>query len=173
MYARVFKTYSNIGYYTRVDEKIEYEIKGAAEVGRIQISTLDNKGRVQAFNSVRVLLQAVGENEFTPPYAVEDRVVLSQPDRNEQISGGNLVITGVIQPADDLPVVLELIDDDGNVIGSRLLQLGPADGTYQQFSANIPYDVNKLVPVQLVIRQADDRIDGLSYLYSLPLIIGP
>jgi len=173
LYRKIFKTYSNIGYYTRVDEKIQYEIKGAAEIARLQISTLDGKGRIQAFNSVRLLLQAVGENEFAPPYAVQDRIILRDPHRNDQISGGNLPVVGAIQPADDLPIVLELIDDQGNVLGSRLLQLGPADGKYQQFSAIVPYTVNKLTPAQLVIRQSDDRIDGLSYLYSLPLVIGP
>ena len=173
LYRKIFKTYSNIGYYTRIDEKIQYEIQGAAEIARLQISTLDSDGRVQAFNSVRLLLQAVGENEFTPSYAVQDRILLRNPARDDQASGGDLQVAGEFQPANDQPVVLELIDEQGAVLGSRLLQLGPADGKYQQFTTSVPYTINKLVPVQLVIRQSDDRIDGLSYLYSLPLTIGP
>jgi hypothetical protein len=173
LYRKVFKTYSNIGYYTRVDEKIQYEINGAAEVGRLQISTLDGKGRLQAFNSVRLLLQGVGENVFNPPYTVEDRTVLRSPARDEEISGGSLAVTGEFKPANDLPIVLELIDDEGNVLGSRILQLGPADNTYQRFSTDIPYQVTKKTPVLLVIRQGDDRIDGLAYLYSLQLLIRP
>lgn len=173
LYSNSFKTYSNIGYFTRVDEKIQYEINGAAEMARLQISTVDKNGRVQAFNSVRLLLQAVGGNEFSPPLAIQDRTLLRHPSRNDQVSGGDLPVTGEFLPANNQPIVLELLDEDGNVLGSRLLQLGPADGKYQQFSTSIPYTVNKLLPVQLVIRQSDDRIDGLSYLYSLPLIIGP
>lgn len=168
-----FTTYSNIGYFTRVDEKIDFLIQGAAEIARLQISTLDSKGRVQAFNSVRLFLQAVGENGFTPPFEVQDRVLLRHPTRNDQVSGGELSVTGEFKPANDQPLVLELLDDQGNVLGSRLLQLRPADGKYQQFSTIVPYTINKLLPVQLVIRQSDDRIEGLAYLYSIPLLIGP
>jgi hypothetical protein len=173
LYGKYFKTYSNIGYYTRVDEKIDFLIQGVAEVARLQISTLDNQGRIQAFNSVRLLLQAVGGNEFLPPFEIQDRILLGKPLRNDQINGGELQVSGEYNPANDLPVVLELIDDQGNVLGSRLLQFDKATGKYQRFSTSIPYSVNKLLPVLMVIRQADDRIDGLAYLFSLPLIIGP
>jgi hypothetical protein len=173
LYRKVFKTYSNIGYYTRVDEKIEYEINGAAEVARLQISTVDGNGRIKALNSVRVLLQAVGGNVFNPPYAVQDRTLLRYPNKADEISGGSVAVTGDFQPADDLPVFFELIDEEGNVLGSRMLQLGPSDDKYQQFTTDIPYQVTKKTPVILVIRQKDDRIDGLAYLYSIPLTLAP
>jgi hypothetical protein len=173
LYRKVFKTFSNIGYYTRVAEKVDFEIKGAAEIGRLQISTLDNKGRLQAFNSVRVLLQAVGENEFTPPLALQERVLLRYPKTRSEISGGNLPVTGEFLPANDMPIVLELIDADGHVMGSRILQLGPADGKYQQFTTSLPYQISEKTQARLVIRQSDDRIEGYAYLYSLKLTIGP
>jgi hypothetical protein len=173
LYRKIFKTYSNVGYYTRVEEKIDFEIKGAAEVARLQVSTLDAKGYVKAFNSVRLLLQAVGENEFTPPYTVQDRVLLRYPKLGDEISGGELPVTGEFEPATDKPVVFELIDIDGNVIGSRILQLGPADGNYQQFTTTIPYQLVKKTQARLVIRQSDDRIDGLAYLFSMKLLVAP
>jgi hypothetical protein len=173
LYRKIFKTYSNVGYYSRVDEKISFEIKGAAEMARLQISTLDEKGRVKAFNSVRLLLLAVGENEFTPPYAVQDRVLLRYPKLGDEISGGSLPVTGEFQPANDQPVVLELVDINGNVLGSRILQLAPADGKYQPFTTTIPYQLAKKTQARLIIRQSDDRIDGLAYLFSLKLLISP
>jgi hypothetical protein len=173
LYRKIFKTFSNVGYYSRVDEKINFEIKGAAEVARLQVSTLDEKGRVKAFNSVRVLLQAVGENEFTPPYAVQDRVLLRYPEAGDEISGDNLPVTGEFQPATNQPLVFELVDVNGNVLGSRILQLEPADGKYQQFTTTIPYQVGKKTPARLIIRQSDDRIDGLAYLFSIKLQVGP
>jgi hypothetical protein len=173
LYRKIFKTYSNVGYYTRVDEKIKFEIKGTAEMARLQISTLDEKGRVKAFNSVRLLLQAVGENEFTPPYAVQDRILLRYPKRGDEIFGDNLPVTGEFQPANDMPLIFELVDLNGNVIGSRILQLGPADGKYQQFTTIIPYQLAKKAQTRLIIRQSDDRIDGLAYLFSMKLLVGP
>jgi hypothetical protein len=173
LYRKVFKTYSNIGYFTRVDEKIEFEIKGAAEVARLQISTFDSSGRMQAFNSVRLLLQAVGENEFAPPFDAIDRLILGSPKDGDEIKGGLLQVRGEFQPANDLPMVLELIDLNGTVIGSRLLQLDPAEEKYQQFTTSIPYKINKKTAVRLVIRQSDDRIEGLAYLFSERLMLVP
>jgi hypothetical protein len=173
LYRKVFKTFSNIGYYTRVEEKISFEIKGTAEVARLQISTIDEKGRMKAFNSVRLLLQAVGDNEFTPPYAVQDRVHLQFPKRADEIQGGTLPVMGEFMPANDKPIVLELIDFDGNVIGSRILQLAPADGKYQQFTTIIPYQLAQKTQARLVIRQSDDRIEGLVYLFSIKLLLNP
>ncbi len=173
LYSKDLKTSSNIGYYTRVEEKIKFEIKGTAEVARLQISTFDEKKHLKAFNSVRLLLLAVGENEFTPPYAVQDRVLLRYPKRGEEVSGGDLPVTGEFQPATNQPVIFELVDANGKLLGSRILQLGPADGKYQQFTISIPYQLAKKSPARLLIRQSDDRIDGLAYLYSIKLQVSP
>jgi len=173
LYRKVFKTFSNIGYYTRVDEKIDYEIPGAAEVARLQISTFDTNGRMQALNSVRLLLQAVGDNEFTPGKVIQDRTILRFPKSGNEVSGGSLPIDGEFQPANDLPIILELIGLDGTVLGSRTLQLGPTDGKYQQFITSIPYLVTTRTIARLVIRQSDDRIDGLAYLYSEQVMLAP
>jgi hypothetical protein len=173
LYENIFKTYSNIGYYSRVDEKIKFHIQGAAEIARLQISTFDTLGRVQAFNSVRLLLQAVGENEFTPPFAIQDRINLRHPMRNDQINGGYLSITGEYNPANDQPVELVLLNEQGIVLGSCLYQFETGNGRYQPFSVGFSYTLDKVAPVQLVIRQPDDRIEGLAYLYSIPLTIGP
>ena len=47
--------------------KIPFEIRGAAELGRVTVSTKDKAGRIQALNSVRVLLLSSGNNEINPP----------------------------------------------------------------------------------------------------------
>ena len=173
LYRKVFKTYSNIGYFSRVDEKINFELKAAAETGRLQISTYDSKGNMLAFNSVRLLLLSVGDNQLSPSYPAQERVGLRYPESGTEVLGGTLPLTGEINPINDTPIIIELFDQEGHIIGSRLLQLAPADGKYQQFTTTIPYQVNKRLPARLVIRQSDDRISGLAYFYSLELFVNP
>lgn len=173
LFRKVFRTYSNIGYFTRIDEKINFEIQGAAEIARLQVSTFDVFGRVQAFNSVRVLLQAVGENEFTPIPEAQDRLLLRFPLANDEIDGSSLAVSGEYLPANDQPVILELIDEKGAVIGSRILQLDSASGGYQQFSSNIPFQIDKKTSARLIIRQSDDRINGLVFADSRLLTLIP
>lgn len=172
LYRKVFRTYSNVGYFTRVDEKVTFELKGAAEIARLQISTYDPKGNMLAYNSVRLMLFSAGENQFTPPYPAQDRIGL-RLKREAEISGGTLNLTGEINPINDTPLIIELFDSDGRIVGSRLLQLAPADGKFQIFTTSIPYQVTERTPVRLVLRQSDDRISGLAYLYSLPIFLSP
>jgi len=173
LFRKIFKTYSNVGYYTRIAEKIDFEIRGAAEVARLQISTLDNYGRLQALNSVRLLLQAIGDNQITAGSGLQDRLLLRSPTLGAEITGGSLVVSGECLPVNNLPIVLELIDIDGTVLGSRLLQLDQPVENLQKFTTTIPYQITKKTSVRLVIRQADERIDGLAYLFSLPVILIP
>jgi hypothetical protein len=173
LYRKVFRTYSNVGYTTRVDEQINFEIHGAAEVARLQISTLDEYNRLQSYNSVRVLLMAVGENELSPAFPLQEYLVLRRPRKGDEVSGGELTVRGEYQPLNDTPVVMELFDIDGNIIGSRVLYFNHADGSYQVFETTIPYKVEKKMPARLVIRQGDDRIAGMAYLYSIRLWVNP
>lgn len=172
LYRKVFRTYSNVGYFTRVDEKVTFELKGAAEIARLQISTYDPQGNMLAYNSVRLILLSTGENQFTPPYPAQDRIGL-RLKREAEISGGTLNLQGEINPINDTPLIIELFDSEGRMVGSRLLQLAPADGKFQIFTTTIPYQVTQRTPVRLVLRQSDDRISGLAYLYSLPIFLSP
>ncbi len=172
LYRKVFRTNSNVGYFTRVDEKVTFELKGAAEMARLQISTYDAKGNILAYNSVRLMLFSAGENQFNPPYPAQDRVGL-RLKREAEITGGALNLEGEINPINDTPLIIELFDEQGRIVGSRLLQLAPADGKFQSFTTSIPYQVSERTPTRLVLRQSDDRISGLAYLYSLPIFLNP
>jgi hypothetical protein len=175
LFGKSFRTFANIdNATTRVEEKIKFEIPGVAEIGRLQISTVDQYGRMQAFNSVRLLLLSMGDQEVTPPYASMERVLLRAPRMGDEVSGGILEVQGEILPINDTPVLMELYDTQGNVMGSRILTLRPADGTYQVFDTTLSYKTDQQqVPARLMIRQADDRISGLAYLYSVSLLAGP
>ena len=173
LFTKVFKTYSNIGYYTRVEQKVDYEIHGAAEIARLQISTFDSMGLMQAYNSVRLLLLAVGDNQITQINDTRDRVMLRFPSGNDSIKNGLLEVQGDFEPVNDLPVIFELIGEDGNILGSRIVQFTPAKGIYLQFNTSIPYTVQNKTRARLIIRQTDDRIDGLAYLFSRSIILEP
>jgi hypothetical protein len=173
LYRKVFKTTSNIGYFTRVEEKINFEISAAAEVARLQISTYDPEGNLQAFNSVRLLLLSVGENQLTPAYEAKERIALRYPQAGQEVSGGELIVTGEYKPINQTPLILELYNARGIIVGSRLLQIPPGGDVYEPFTASLPYEVREATPVRLTLRQADDRISGMAYLYSIPLTLLP
>jgi hypothetical protein len=151
--------------------KVPFEIPAAAEVGRITVSTTDKLGRLQSLNSVRLLLLSSGINEFNPPGNPSEPVGVFAPVGEEPVSGGVLNIRGDVWPFNLNPVILELIGEDGRSMGLRILNLDQLDP--QLFETTIPYKISEPTLARLTIRQDDDRIDGLFYLYSQEVLLNP
>lgn len=174
IYRKVLRTV-NVRTFFRVSEDIPFEIPGAAEVARLQISTVDTNGQIMALKSVRMLLQSVGEELDTPAYEAIEPVALRFPKRNDEITGGAVYVEGEFRPLMNTPLILELVDDKGNILGSRILYFDTALNTYQIFNVSIPYKVTdpKGIPVRLVLRQSDDRIPGNAYIFTYPLKLKP
>jgi len=151
--------------------KITFEIRAAAELGRITISTLDESGRIQALNSVRVLLLSSGVNEINPPGDLSEPVLIFSPVAEQTVSGGVLNIKGDIWPFSIQPVVLELISPAGKSVGLRMITVN--DINPQLFETSIPYKVTEPMSARLIIRQSDDRMPGRFYVYSQVVLLNP
>jgi hypothetical protein len=151
--------------------KIPFEIGGTAEVGRITITTLDKAGRIQALNSVRVLLLSSGENEITPTGNPSEPVGVTSPLEEESVSGGVLTVRGDVWPFSLQPVIFELAGPDGKSLGLRILSVENTNP--QLFEATIPYKVSEPAIARLLIRQDDDRMPGFFYVYSQVVLLNP
>lgn len=151
--------------------KIPFEIRAAAEVGRLTISTSDKAGRMQAMNSVRLLLLSSGTNEITPAGNPSEPVGVFSPGLKGEASGGILNVRGDIWPFNLNPVFLELIGPDGKSLGLRILNVSHLNP--QLFETTIPYKVNEPTLARLSLRQDDDRIQGPFYLYSQEVMLNP
>lgn len=151
--------------------KIPFEIRAEAEVARITITTSDKAGRMQALNSVRILLLSSGTNEITPAGNPSEPVGVFSPTLKDSASSGVLNVRGDVWPFNLNPVLFELIGPDGKTLGLRILtveQLNP-----QLFETTIPYKVSAPILARLTIRQDDDRMSGLFYLYSQEVLLNP
>lgn len=152
--------------------KISFEIQTAAELGRITIITKDEYGRVEAQSGMHVLLLSVGDPEINREGEPAERAVIYKPAKKDAVATeGILTVEGRYLPINDQQVVLELIDPEGTVVGLRVLDI---NGTEEQsFSTTVPYKVFEQVPARLVLRQNDDRMNGLIYLYSQEVSLLP
>ncbi len=151
--------------------QIPFELRAAAEVARISIRTTDKSGRIQSLDSVRVLLLSSGDNEITTPGNPSEPIGVFSPTLKESASGGVLNVHGDVWPFNLNPILFELIAPDGNSLGLRILtvdQLNP-----QLFTTTIPYKVSEPILARLTIRQDDDRINGLFYVYSQEILLNP
>ena len=151
--------------------KIPFEIRSAAEVGRVTISTLDKAGRIQSLNSVHVLLLSSGTNEITPSGNPSEPIGVVSPPLDEAVSGGVLSVKGDVWPFNLNPMILELVGPNKQSIGLRILTLNNLNP--QLMDTTIPYKVSEPTLARLTIRQEDDRINGLFYVYSQEVLLNP
>jgi hypothetical protein len=142
-------------------------------VGRLQISTQDEYGMLQAVKSVHIMLLSVGDSIITNPEYLRESVALVEPPLLHYITGGEVIVQGTMQVFNELPVIFELVNRQGQVLGSRMVSVGPADGEYYPININIAYQVTQYTPARLVVRQSDSRIPGPYYLYSQQLFLSP
>jgi hypothetical protein len=155
-----------------ISMKIPFEVRAAAEVGRITISTKDSEGRVQSLLAMRVLLLSVGNDEINPEGDLSERIVFYSPPVKDAVAMDGVVnVEGRFLPFNDQPVVLELIDPEGKTVGLRVLDFIGTDE--QIFSTTVPYKVSEPTLSRLVLRQNDDRLDGQVYIYSQEILLNP
>ena len=150
--------------------EMPFEIRAAAELGRLQVITEDEYGRTTAIYAVHLLLQSSGLNEITPLPDRQERLQLIEPAPAAQVTGGILIVRGTFQPFNDFqPLVVELLRPDGVPLTSRMIELNGGG----EFLATLGYQVRETAAYRLVLRQADDRIPGTMYLYSQEVWLSP
>jgi hypothetical protein len=153
---------------------MSFTINTIGEMGRLTLTTQDNYGRINAVNSVHLLLLSEGTSIINQPGDLRERCVIVQPVAGQRLSGGVLTVSGKMRPFNDLPLTLELVGRDGSIIGTQLVgisNLPNDDGV--PFSADIHYTISKPIWALLSVRQNDDRIGGFMYLYSQEIFLNP
>ncbi len=154
--------------------QMSFKLNSVGELGRLTLSTQDQYGRINAVNSVHLLLFSEGMSILNPPGDLKERCSIGLPVPGQRISGGVLTVAGKIRPFNSLPLTLELIGRDGNIIGTQAVPISPApDDSYVPFRVDMQYRTSQSMWALLSVRQNDDRIGGIMYLYSQEIFLYP
>jgi hypothetical protein len=153
---------------------VPFEINAVAEVGRLQVYKEDEFGRPIALASVDLILLSEGASDINVPGDGLERIYIRQPVAGTLIQGGRVVLEGDARPVTNQPLVVELVNERGGVVGSRVLPVaaGPAN-QHRPFFIEVPYEVNEPTWVRLTIRERGERIPGTAYLSSVNILLGP
>lgn len=152
--------------------KIPFEIRAAAEKGLLQVSSKDKEGRMQALNSLPLVLLSAGMTERTPPgNMLYERAVFHTPEDGDQAGGGEVDVRLRFWPFNTEPAFLELILPDGRAAGERVLNIDGLDP--QEFSTTLPYKVSERVLARLSIRQMDPVLNAPIYVYTQSIWLNP
>lgn len=174
IFRKLMYAYTDLFKWAYLSVDIPFETRAAAELARLQIAAEDANGVTVALTSVHLLLTPQGFEEITPPGILNERCIFFAPVASATISGGTLVATGTYLPFNIEPLILELVADNGTIVGSQWLEVPSASVSGPiPFNAEIAYTVDAQTPAYLVARQFDDRINGMMYLFSQPVVLNP
>ncbi len=159
--------------------EISFEIRAVSEAGYIRISTEDDFGRMQAVNTLPVLLYSVGTPQINPPgNFIYERIAMDGFKEKSNFYAGQAALQGRIWPFSDQPFVVEMISTQGKTLSSRILGINGIDT--QPFETVLPYKVTEPTPVRLTFRQenpligiSDPVLGKLAYLYTIEVILNP
>jgi hypothetical protein len=157
---------------------LEFESSAAAELARLEVGTQDKFGRRISLSTVDLILMSVGKNQINDPAIEYEPYLIRYPAPEQTISGGEVWVAGLADPVSSNPLVLELIDEAGNVVGSRQIPIAEPTGdlSHTPFGVGIPYVLEEeaITPVRLILRQeSDGRIPGTVALSSIELVLVP
>jgi hypothetical protein len=157
---------------------ISFEIRAVSERGYIRISSKDDRGRIQALNTMPVLLYSIGTNQINPlGNMIYERVMYEGLRDGDEVHGGVVNVKGRFWPYNTQPVFLELLLPDGRPISSRVLDFKGIDT--ESFETTLPYKVTEPTLVRLSIHQdnldfaSDPDLKKYIYVHTLELMLYP
>ncbi|HZU86737.1 MAG TPA: hypothetical protein VFF78_04610, partial [Anaerolineaceae bacterium] len=159
-----------------IDPQISFDIPGVAETARLLIFVTDSAQRTIALTSVDVILLSIGEKMIYPPKDLREAYLIREPHEGDIIQGGTLFVSGLIRPVNQNPVIIELIDEQGNILASNQLQIPEPTGdiSHNPFEVEMQYTVSTPTSARLTIRQeSDGRIPGTVALGSVLVVLNP
>jgi hypothetical protein len=173
--ARQVKVYFDIPWHVAtLTMDLEFEIRAAAELGRLVVSVEDSYGRMIDVNSVNLILLSSGSTELNPASALKEAIVIQDPQPNALVVGGKVYVSGIAKPFEDQPLKVVLIAQDGRVLGQRLAGVDiPIPGGYGTFFADVSYSVTEVTEALLVIYESGGLLSEYAHLTSMDVVLAP
>jgi len=169
-----FRNYDARNFY--ITPEIPFNINSAAELARIVVYTKDMFGQMISLVSVDVLLLQMGSSDIAAPLVEFEPYLVTTPREGSLITGGEVVMDGAARVINDQPLIVELIDEKGAIVGSGevLVSQPSAALVHVPFQLSVSYTVTHRTRVRLSVRQESaTRIPGTVWMSSSILFLDP
>ena len=138
---------------------LNFNIRTEAKTARLEVSAVDPYSRISALDSTDVILLSAGEPEIK---SILDLYA-------------SLIIQGVTRFAPGDQLLVELINRDGNQVGSAILPVGENDlgNGFRPFSGEIPFQVSSSSWIRVQVIARDEKFSGIQHLVSVEVLVSP
>jgi len=153
----------------------DFSIWGEAETARLEVSAVDQYNRVTSLDSTDVILLADGIPEIKSILDLYASLIIQQPIPSTLIQGDALIVQGITRFALDDELLVELINREGNQVGSAVLPVDDEDlgNGFRPFHGEIPFTVSSSSWIRVQVIARDGKFSGIQHLISVEVLVSP
>jgi hypothetical protein len=141
---------------TTITEDISYTLQTLSETAQIKVFTKDEYGRLMSLATEDLVLLGIGKSDLAEPDNLYDPFALLRPYNEQIIKKGTVIINGMTRCRKDCRLFFEVVDTDGNSLGSMELQnILHASLDYQPIYYEIPVTKPVSPWVRVILHQQD------------------
>jgi len=161
---------ADIGQRGPFSAEIPFTFSGETQ-GFIQVyATSARDGGVTHLSSVGVTFADSGSENIIPVEAGPEQIFISQPQQGETITGGVAHVEGFALAGFEQTLIVDALDQEGNVIGSQpLIVQAPDLGQPGPFTADVPYTLTTAGAGRIVVRDPSPAFGGDVHLSSVEI----
>jgi hypothetical protein len=131
-------------------------------------------GGITHLSSVGVILAPDGPASIRTAEPYQERITILEPAPNANLSGGFVPVVGFGWASFEQTLVIEVLDEDGLVLGSTpVLVQAPDLGMPGFFNARIPYTISRSMPGRIVVRDISPAFGGDTHRSSIEVTLNP
>jgi hypothetical protein len=154
--------------------EVSFEVTGEVQAFIQVYTTSARDGGVTHLSSVGVLLSESGPQEIRPVDLHAERIEIHTPQTSDTISGGRLVVEGWALASFEQHLLVELLDEDGEVIAFEPVTVQAPDlGFPGSYRAELSYSLAQPGPGRVVVRDPSVAFEGDMHLNSVEVRLEP
>ncbi len=154
---------------------LTFSIPALAEDARLEASTYDPiDGQLAHMATVDLVLLSLGSPRILRGYQGAEKIALLSPVEGASITGGVARVHGAAWLSADVPLVVQVLDRRGNVVGSLEVPLDvPEPGVLGEFYVEVPYQIPSAQRGRIAVYEPGEHIPGIVHYNSVSVFLQP
>lgn len=154
---------------------LEFEVPALAENARLEVSTDGTRNAsMDQLVTVDLVLLTEGSARVHPALHGPEKLAILRPSDGSFVEGGVINVRGAGWVDSDLPIIVQLIDRNGETLARHEVRLDTAElGTLGTFELQIPYQIPYSQYVRVAVSEQHSVYDELVHYSSVEVWLKP
>lgn len=154
---------------------LQFSVQSEQQAVLQVLSTSPREGGITHLTSlILTLVPDRSDQDLNRAEPHPERIVIEAPRPGAQISGAQIVVSGIARPSFEGTLVVSLLGADGEVLVEEPLIVDAPDmGAYGRFEIALPYDISEQIPARVVVSDPSPAFGGANHLSSVEVQLNP